>query len=105
MSYLRQLGALRLGLLGLAIVVLVLRPESGAKVSYEGWRMVPTLLVPTLAPLVFLGLLLDALMTRVLMSDVWGVERRRLRRAVTTDLVVALLVGLVWVPFFLALGG
>lgn len=99
-----QLGALRIGLLLLAILTMALRPEAGTKVIYEGWPMVPTLLVPALAPLVFLGLLLDAMMTRVLMSDKEGAERARLRRAVTADLLVALAQGLVWVPFFMALG-
>ena len=103
MTILRQLGSLRLALGVLALMVVVLRPAAGAPV-YDGWALVPTVLVPTLAPLIFLGLLLDLLMSRVMMIDTVGGERGRYRMVLWTDVVLLALLGLAWVPFFMALG-
>lgn len=104
MKILRQLGSLRVGLGVLALAVVLLRPAAGGAPVYEGWAVVPTLLVPTLAPLIFLGLVLDMLMTRVLMTDTQGGERGRYRTVLWTDFVLVALLALAWVPFFMTLG-
>ncbi len=100
LQYLVGLGPLRLILLGATIIMTVLRPASGAEAIYEGWAVFPTLLFPALAPIVFMLLLLDAIMSRLLMTAKQGSERNRLQRALRTDLAVAGLSLLVWYPYF-----
>ncbi len=97
-------GVLR-SLLALAGVLLMVFATSPSVVPvYSGWPFVPTVLVPVLAPLIFMLLLLDALMGRVLMSDMRGAERTRRRDAVIVNLLLVAGLLLRWLPYYLALG-
>lgn len=98
-----ELGALRGVLALLALVTLLFAPGPGTAVVMEGWRMFPTLIVPTLAPLVFMVLMLDALMARVHMTSVRGAALGRYRRIVTIDLVLGLVLIGYWTPYYLAI--
>ena len=99
-QYVLGLGPLRWMLLSAALVMMVLRPASGAEAVYEGWAVFPTLLFPSLAPILFMVLLLDAIMSRLLMTHKDGGDKDRLYRAMLTDLAVAGLSLLVWYPYF-----
>jgi len=101
---LHRLRPLRVALILGALITILLRPEAGTELSYEGWIMVRTLLAPVLAPLFFMLLMLDALMTRVWLSGAGEEERLRLRLVVRADLLTGLLLLLVWLPFFIQLG-
>ena len=103
--YAQQLGAMRVVLGLCALIVIVLAPAAGTRASAEGWAFVPTLLMPVLAPLILMLLLLDALMGAVFMSDKTGDERLRYRNVVRFNLIMAALLFLYWLPYFLALGG
>lgn len=103
-GFLGQLRPLRAALILAAIVVMLVKPETGMPVAYSGWEMVSTLLIPVLAPLIFMLLMLDALMSRVWMSEAEGEERNRLRLIVRVDVIVGLLLLVYWLPFFIALG-
>ena len=100
LSFLVGLGPLRLMLDSAAIAIMLLRPALGADAVYEGWAVFPTLLFPTLAPILFMLLLLDAIMSRLLMTSKVGSEKARLQRAMWTDLAIAALSLLVWYPYF-----
>lgn len=102
--YARQLGAMRVALAICTLIVIVLAPAAGTRASAEGWAFVPTLLMPVLAPLILMLLLLDALMGAVFMSDKAGDERLRYRNVVRFNLLMAALLFLYWLPYFLALG-
>lgn len=102
--YTQQLGAMRVVLAVCTLLVIVLAPAAGTRASAEGWAFVPTLLVPVLAPLILMLLLLDALMGAVFMSDKVGEERLRYRNVVRFNLILAALLFLYWLPYFLALG-
>jgi hypothetical protein len=104
-GFLGQLRPLRAALILGAIIVILGKPEAGTPVAYSGWEMVSTLLIPVLAPLIFMLLMLDALMSRVWMSEAEGKERKRLRLVVRVDVIVGLLLLVYWLPFFIALGG
>ena len=104
MKIVQQLGVRRMGLLLLALVALVLRPAAGGTAVYEGWPFVTTLLVPALVPLVFLGLLLDMLMTWVMSVDMQPEQRTRPHSVLWADFAMATALGLAWIPFFLSLG-
>ena len=100
LKYLVGLGPLRLMLATAAIMIMIFRPASGTEAVYEGWAVFPTLLFPSLAPILFMVLLLDALMSRLLMSAKQGAEKARLQRALWTDLAVAGMSLLVWYAYF-----
>ena len=102
-SMMEQLKALRILMIIGALLVIVMAPSPGSRVSYEGWQMVTTLLIPTLAPLVFMVLLLDALMGRVWLIDAQGTDRDKFKTIIRVNLFFALLLLLVWVPYFVKL--
>lgn len=103
-GFLGQIRPLRAVLILGAIIAILGKPEVGTPVAYSGWDMVSTLLIPVLAPLIFMLLMLDALMSRVWMSEAEGEEKKRLRMIVRVDVVVGLLLLVYWLPFFIALG-
>ena len=100
---LQWLGPLRVTLVLGALAMLVLRPAPHTAAVYKGWEMVPTVLVPTFTPIIFILLLLDAIMGAVLLAS-RPRERRRYRAVIAIDLVLAVLLVLWWWPFFAALG-
>lgn len=102
-SFVKNFGLLRLFLFATSIVCIVFAPTPGTKVSYQGWDIVPTLLLPTLAPLIFLIILLDMLMTRVFMVDAQNHSRSRYKQVFTTEAIFALIMLIFWVPFFRAI--
>lgn len=99
---LKWLRPLRLMLLFGALVLLVLRPAPGTPPAYAGWDMVPTLVAPSILPLLFMVLLLDAIMAAVQLASYPG-ERRRYQTVIGVDLGMALLLLLWWWPYFGAL--
>jgi hypothetical protein len=94
---------LRVVLIGLTIVNMLAAPGPGTSAVYSGWEMVPTLIMPVLAPILLQVLLLDALMGRVLMGSAKGAERLRYRRIVTVNLVFSFALLVWWLPYFLKL--
>ena len=101
--YVSYIGLLRIVLLLSSIVLLILLPKPGSEVSYSGWPLITTLIVPVLTPLMFLVWLLDALMAGVLMSGEGGVRRTRYRRIMLADLAIAATMAAFIIPFLLAL--
>ena len=99
-----QIHPMRLVLYFFAIASILLRPEIGGELDFEGWDIVSSLLVPVLVPLFFMVLMLDALMTRVWLSEAEGAEARRLKTINRIDLLLGILLLAFWVPFFVSLG-
>lgn len=102
-DWVRDLGVMRLCLLGAVVVTLVMIPAPGTRAIYSGWPLVTTVLIPVLAPLLFMLLLLDALMARVFLTDAEGPTRRRLRAVILINLIAAAALLLRWLPFYAAL--
>lgn len=103
MEHLRNLGGLRVVLLVAVVILLILVPTPGTRAVYSGWPLITTLLVPVLAPLVFMLLLLDALMAWVFLTDAVGGTRRRWRAIVFINLIAAIVLLLRWLPYYAAL--
>lgn len=91
---------LRVVLNGFAIILIIVRPELGAEVSYEGWTLATTLLAPVLAPIIFMVLMLDSLMTKIFMADKTGEARASLSRVLRVNLLVGITLLLYWLPYF-----
>ena len=103
-GYFARLGPLRTLLVGGGVVVMVLAPGADSRTVYEGFGFVRTVVMPTLAPLFFTGLLLDALMCRIFMNEPDGPGAPVLRVGMRSALIVAGLLALAYAPFFLSLG-
>jgi hypothetical protein len=86
----------------LAVATVVLAPSAGMPMETAGWGLVRTVLAPVLAPIMFMLLLLDAMMSRIFMADQAGTGRERLRRIVLLDLALAVGLFAYWLPYFLA---
>lgn len=102
-QYIRDLGALRLMLAVLALVVVIFAPSPDVETQTTGWGLVTTGILPATGPIVFMVVLLDMLMSRVLMADTDDAGRRRYRRALWFDGALVLIILLAWLPFLLAL--
>ncbi len=98
-----QLGWLRLFLAIVAIIAIVATPTAGTLAVYAGWQMVPTLIVPVLAPLIFVLLLMDSLMSRIWMTDKDPQERKHFKLAIALNLLLALGMAISWFPYFHAI--
>ncbi len=101
---LQALGPLRIMLFTLTLVLIVLAPEAGVQSARSGFAVITTLIFPTLVPMVFMGLLLDALMSRVKQVDLEGEEKKRYRMLTYLNLGFALVLLITWLPFLLSLG-
>ena len=102
-NLLKQLGVLRIVLISISILDMLAAPRPGTAAVYSGWELVPTLILPVLAPILLQVLLLDALMGRVLMSSSKGAERARYRRIMVVNLVFSVALTLWWLPYFMKL--
>ncbi len=101
--YVKKVGVLRALLALLAVAAVIGSRFTGDRAVYSGPEMIPTLIVPAVAPIVFFVLLLDMLMGSVFMIDKSGAERARFRFIVGADLVLAAAVLLSWLPYFVSL--
>lgn len=95
-----EMKPLRVMLNGFAIFLVIIRPELGATVNYEGWAIVTTLLAPVLAPIIFMVLMLDSLMTKVFMTDKPAEVRASLSRVLRVNLMIGIALLLYWLPYF-----
>ena len=69
----------------------------------QGWRAVPSFIVPALVVLIAWGLLFDLLMTSVLMREQQGNERNRYKNILLTDTVLLVALLSFWGPFYFSL--
>jgi hypothetical protein len=103
--YFRQAGVLRLILQAVDLAFIAAAPFSGGEIVYSGWKIVSTLVLPAIVPILFFGTLLDVLMNWVFRMDSEDAAKRK--RHLSNLLVdLAVLVGLLaaWLPHFLSLG-
>lgn len=93
-------GVLRIFLAAATLVLIAFAPFAGGPVDYEFPRIVPSLVVPTLVPMLFFVILLDMLMTRVFMVETEGAVRRRLKNILYLEGLLLLALSAAWWPFF-----
>ena len=101
--FVSQIGPMRLLLLGIALLLIVLAPTGNAQEAREGWALVINVLIPALSPVVLMGLLLDALMSRVWMIDAEAAARSRYRRILWLNLAASGAMVLAFVPYLRSL--
>jgi hypothetical protein len=99
-----RLGPLRIMLTGLVVLLSLFPTSPRTDIGYSGWALITTLLAPAIVPIVFMGLLLDMLMTRVWISSAQGADRNRLKGILIFETLLAIVMLVAWLPFFLSIG-
>lgn len=95
-----ELGAVRWALFLLTLFLIVFAPVAGAKAGASGWSVFSTIVMPTLVPLFFMLLLLDALMSTVFLKGTHlPALRPRYRLSIAFNLVLVVALVIAWYPF------
>ena len=102
-QFIDQMGPLRLLLASTAIIITIFATKAGTSASYEGIEVITSLVIPALTPLIFLVLLLDALMNRVWQIDAADDTRQKYRNIMFVDLLIAGLLFIRWIPYFISI--
>lgn len=97
----RRLGVMRVALAVMALLLVVLMPLPGfePKNGFEEFRSV---VVPALSPILFMVVMLDVLMSKVHMIDAEESRKMKFRFIIRFELIVALVLMLSWLPFFIS---
>ena len=102
-SMFRQIGPLRITLLTLGLLIIAFVPKDQIQEARSGWALATSVLIPALSPLVIMGLLLDALMSRVWMIDADLNEKHRLRRILWINISMSAIIVVAMIPYLQAL--
>ncbi len=102
---LKEMRFLRLLLLFTTLFFNIWVPVAGTHESYEGVDAFFNTVVPSLAPLIFMVLLLDALMSRVMIDGKDELGKIIARRNSYISLILAFSLVLFWAKFYLELLG
>jgi len=100
-ALMKDLGAMRLMLLGLVVLCLPMAPF--ADLEPEGFGVITAYIAPALSVLLIFVLLLDALMSRVFAIDLAAEDRQPSRTRIRADLLAVLVICLAWGPFYYGL--
>ncbi len=96
---------LRILLITLALAAMLLAPEPQQQTTLSWPAIVPTLIAPTVTPLVLLMLIIDLTMTKIMSSgETDAKKQRRARWIMGIDALAAVGIVYAYLPFFLALG-
>jgi hypothetical protein len=104
-KYIEDLRLLRIVLICFTLTLAVISRFAGDEIIFSGWKMIPTLIAPALAPIVFFVIWLDFLMSWVFRIDAADVERSRLGRIMVIDLVLVVILTASWFGYFARLVG
>lgn len=109
-SWVETLGPLRSALLALAVVNMLLpitdallEPLVAAGSERSLWTLFATLITPVMAPLLFVVLLFDYIMSRVRAADAVDEERARFVLIGRIELTALAIMLIYWVPALLAM--
>ena len=105
LTFLKDLGFLRVLLLLTTVFFNSVVPSAGTHESYDGLDALFNTVVPSLTPLVFMVLLLDALMSRVMIDGKDEAGRVIAKRNSYISLILAFSLILFWASFYLDLLG
>ena len=98
----RELGVLRLALLALTLLLAAAATAPDAPPARAGWGLVETVVLPAAAPLLLFVVLFEVLMSAVRLADAEDAQRKRWKRVLAAELLVAAVLVVAWAPFFAA---
>lgn len=102
---LASFGLLRIKLYTLALIVIVFTPVAGTPADYQWPGIVESVVLPALAPIVFMVILFDTVMSKVVASGADDEQRIRANNICFTGLGLGLIILFRWLPYLLTLGG
>ena len=102
-NFIRNIGTLRAMLYSAALVVIIFSPAVGVQVDTEWPGILTTVVVPALAPIIFMVILFDLVMTRVVSKGGDGDHPACSPSIFWLGLGLALVVLLRWLPYLLSL--
>ena len=94
-----RLGVLRSLLIIAAVFVVGAAPFADGSVYMHDWRLLPSVIAPTVMMMLVFAIPLDITMARVFMADADAEERTRLRFAIRVDVIALFAMCLAWAPF------
>jgi hypothetical protein len=100
-NFTRRLGVLRSLLVLLAVMLILAMPFADVTLSPEGWGVIRSAALPAAAPIVFMVLMLDVMMSQIFKADADEQRRADLSFITRVYLVVSAALVIVWVPVFL----
>lgn len=103
MNWIRSLGTLRLLLMLAALACIVAAPFANGAIYVHDWRLLPTVIAPTIMVMLLFAIPLDICMARVFMSDSNDSKQAQLKQAIIIELAVFGALALAWTPFMLKL--
>lgn len=94
-----QIGVLRSLLLLMTVLVIAAAPFADGTVYIRDWRIVPSVIAPSIMMMLVFAIPLDMTMSRVFMVDAEQAERDRLRFIVRLEAFALVAMLLAWTPF------
>ena len=101
-NWVQRLRPLRCLLVLGVLAMILLQPWADPTLSYEGWELVRSTVLPAAMPLVLMLLLLDLLMCLVFQADAEPNRRKELKSISQLYMVLALALIIVWLPVFVS---
>lgn len=98
-TLLARLGVLRTLLLAATAVVIAAAPFADGAVHMHDWRLLPSVVAPSVMMMLVFAIPLDITMACVFMADAEPAERARLRFVVRVEAAALLALLLAWAPF------
>ena len=96
---LARIGALRCALMATTLLVVCAAPFADGQVYYHDWRLLPSVVAPSVMMMLAFALPLDITMSKVFMVDAGAEERDRLRFVIRLELFAFVLLFAAWSPF------
>ena len=93
----RQIGILRLMLYKAGLSVIVFLPEPGVQIDVEWPAILNTVVVPALAPIIFMVILFDLVVSRVVNKG--NDDPIPAPKVLWVGLIIALIILLKWLPY------
>ena len=103
MNLIRSLGTLRALLMLTSLICTVAAPFANGTTYLHDWRLLPSVIAPTVMVMLLFAIPLDVCMARIFMADTSPSERARLKRAISVELIMFCALALAWTPFILKL--
>ena len=102
-SLIRDMGLLRAMLYAAAVLVIILSPTPGMRVDIEWPAVLTTMVVPALAPLIFMVIAFDLIMSRVVAKGSAEKSAPPLPKFFWIGVGLALIILIRWLPYLLSL--
>ena len=98
-QFMREIGLLRALLFILIAALILSAPLALLETHKSGWLMLPTLIAPTIVPMLVFIVPLDMTMCAIQMTSKGQAQRKRYVRIIWYDAVSLGLLLLAWLPF------